>query len=77
MGYDIRFNNYRRHGKGYAMAEFWEQQLMDRLLNLCFVFRDKKDVVMPAEQVKDVVDYVKFLLKEKKKETVEDIEKAK
>jgi len=59
------------------MAEFWEQQLMDRLLNLCFIFRDKKDVVMPAEQVKDVVDYVKFLLKEKKKETIEDIEKAK
>ena len=58
------------------MAEFWEQQLMDRLLNLCFIFRDKKDVVMPAEQVKDVVDYVKFLLKEKKKETIEDIEKA-
>ena len=58
------------------MAEFWEQQLMDRLLNLCFVFRDKKDVVMPAEQVKDVVDYVKFLLKEKKKEVIEDIEQA-
>jgi len=59
------------------MAEFWEQQLMDRLLNLCFVFRDKKDVVMPAEQIKDVVDYVKFLLKEKRKEVVEDIEKGK
>ena len=58
------------------MAEFWEQQLMDRLLNLCFIFRDKKDVVMPAEQVKDVMDYVKFLLEEKRKETVEDIEKA-
>jgi len=58
------------------MAEFWEQQLMDRLLNLCFVFRNKKDVVMPAEQVKDVVDYVKFLLKEKRKEVLEDIEKA-
>ena len=58
------------------MAEFWEQQLMDRLLNLCFVFRDKKDVVMPAEQVKDVTDYVKFLLEEKKKEVVEDIERA-
>jgi len=58
------------------MAEFWEQQLMDRLLNLCFVFRDKKDVVMPAEQVKDVVNYVKFLIKEKRKEAIEDIEKA-
>jgi len=58
------------------MAEFWEQQLMDRLLSLCFVFRDKKDVVMPAEQVKDVMDYVKFLLKEKRKEVLEDIEKT-
>lgn len=57
------------------MAEFWEQQLMDRLLNLCFQFRDKKDVVMPAEQVKDVTDYVKFLIKEKRKEAVEDAEK--
>jgi len=26
------------------MAEFWEQQLMDRLLSLCFKFRDKKEV---------------------------------
>ena len=59
------------------MAEFWEQQLMDRLLNLCFKFRDQKDVVMPAEEVKDVVDYVKFLIKEKRKEAVEDVEKGK
>ena len=57
------------------MAEFWEQQLMDRLLNLCFKFRDKKEVVMPAEEVKDVMDYVKFLIKEKRKEAVEDIGK--
>jgi len=55
------------------MAEFWEQQLLDRLLNLCFEFRDKKEVTMPAEQVKDVVDYVKFLIDEKCKETAEDI----
>jgi len=54
------------------MAEFWEQQLMDRLLTLCFKFRDKKEIVMPAEEVKDVVDYVKFLIKEKRKEAVED-----
>ena len=33
-------------------------------------------VVMPAEQVKDVMDYVKFLIKEKQKEAVEDIKKA-
>jgi len=58
------------------MAEFWEQQLMDRLLNLCFKFRARKDVVMPAEQVKEVVDYVKFLIDEKCKETAEDIQKA-
>jgi len=57
------------------MAEFWEQQLMDRLLNLCFEFRDRKDVVMPAEQVKDVVDYVKFLIDEKCREAVEDVER--
>ena len=57
------------------MAEFWEQQLMDRLLNLCFKFRDNKDVVMPAEQVKDVVDYVKFIIEGKQKEAVEDAKK--
>jgi hypothetical protein len=58
------------------MAEFWEQQLMDRLLNLCFQFRDRKDVVMPAEEVKEVVDYVKFLIDEKCKETAENIQRA-
>ena len=58
------------------MAEFWEQQLMDRLLSLCFEFRDKKDVVLPAEKVKDVMDYVKFIIDEKQKETAEDIKKA-
>ena len=58
------------------MAEFWEQQLMDRLLNLCFKFRARKDVVMPAEQVKEVVDYVKFLIDEKCRETAEDIQKT-
>ena len=57
------------------MAEFWEQQLMDRLLSLCFKFRDNKDVVMPAEQVKDVVDYVKFTIEGKQKEAVEDAQK--
>jgi hypothetical protein len=58
------------------MAEFWEQQLMDRLLNLCFEFRDSKDVVMPAERVKEVMDFVKFLVGEKCRETAEDIRKA-
>jgi len=62
--------------KEQEMAEFWEQQLMDRLLTLCFKFRDNKDVVMPAEEVKDVMDYVKFLIDEKCKETAEDIGKA-
>ena len=58
------------------MAEFWEQQLMDRLLTLCFEFRARKDVVMPAEQVKDVMDYVKFLIDEKCKQAVEDAARA-
>jgi len=58
------------------MAEFWEQQLMDRLLSLCFEFRNKKEIVMPAEQVKDIMDYVKFIIKEKRKEAVEDVKKA-
>ena len=58
------------------MAEFWEQQLMDRLLSLCFKFREGKDVVMPAPEVQDVVDYVKFLLKNKARETTEDIKKT-
>jgi len=58
------------------MAEFWEQQLMDRLLTLCFEYRKNKEEVMPAEQVKDVVDYVKFIIEEKRKEAVEDIKNA-
>ena len=58
------------------MAEFWEQQLMDRLLSLCFEFRDKEEVVMPAEKVKDVMDYVKFLIDEKCQQAVEDASKA-
>ena len=58
------------------MAEFWEQQLMDRLLDLCFEFREKKDVVLPTDRVKDVMDYVKFLLENKSKETAEDIQKG-
>ena len=58
------------------MAEFWEQQLMDRLLNLCFTYKKSEEEVMPAEQVKDVVDYVKFLLDNKAKEMVEDAQQA-
>ena len=58
------------------MTEFWEQQLMDRLLSLCFEFRESKDVVMPADRVKDVVDYVKFLLANKAKETKEDVRRS-
>ena len=57
------------------MAEFWEQQLMDRLLSLCFKFRDNKDVVMPAQEVQDTIDYVKFLLENKSRETAEDAER--
>lgn len=58
------------------MAEFWEQQLMDRLLTLCFKFRDNKDVVMPAEEVGDVIDYVKFIIDEKREQKVEDIQRT-
>lgn len=58
------------------MAEFWEQQLMDRLLTLCFEYRKKDQETMPAEQVKDVVDYVKYLLEENRKQAIEDIEKG-
>jgi len=53
------------------MAEFWEQQLMDRLLTLCFTFKENAKEVMPAEQVKDVVDYVKFIIADKCKEALE------
>ena len=55
------------------MAEFWEQQLMDRLLTACYKFREQEDVVMPTEEVKGVVDYVKFIIDEKCRETTEDI----
>lgn len=53
------------------MAEFWEQQLMDRLLTLCFKYRESEKEIMPAEEVKDVVDYVKFLIADKCKEALE------
>ena len=53
------------------MAEFWEQQLMDRLLTLCFKYRQEKEEVMPAAEVKDVVDYVKFIIDDKCKEALE------
>jgi len=35
------------------MAEFWEQQLMDRLLTACYKFREQGNIVLPAEKVKD------------------------
>lgn len=46
------------------MAEFWEQQLMDRLMALCFEYRKQDKETMPKEQVREVLDYVKFLLDE-------------
>jgi len=58
------------------MAEFWEQQLMDRMLTLCFKYRKSEKEVMPAEEVKDIVDYVKFIIAEKCKETEEDVRKG-
>lgn len=48
------------------MAEFWEQQMMDRLLALAFEFRQNEKFVIPHDRVKDVLDYVKFLLQERK-----------
>lgn len=44
------------------MAEFWEQQLMDRIMALAFEFRKSGKEVMPKEQIQDIIDYVKFLL---------------
>ncbi len=46
------------------MAEFWEQQMMDRLISLCFEYRRQELETMPKEQVREVLDYVKFLLDE-------------
>jgi len=48
------------------MAEFWEQQLMDRIMALAFKFRESEKEVMPKEQVQDIIDYVKFLLAQEK-----------
>ena len=50
------------------MAEFWEQQLMDRILNLAFEFRKAEKEQLPTERVQDIIDYVKYLLAEQKKE---------
>lgn len=44
------------------MAEFWEQQLMDRLLELCFEYKKQDEEKIPAEQIQAVMDYVKFLI---------------
>ncbi len=49
------------------MAEFWEQQLMDRLMTLCFEYRKQNQETMPKEQVREVLDYVKFLLDDYKR----------
>ena len=53
------------------MAEFWEQQLMDRILDLAFEFKRSKDEVLPKEKVMDVVDYVKFLIRQAKEDALE------
>ena len=53
------------------MAEFWEQQLMDRMLSLCFEYRQAAQETMPREQVQDIIDYVKFLLIEKENDVLE------
>jgi len=46
------------------MAEFWEQQLMDRILSLAFEFKQNDKEVLPKEKMNDIIDYVKYLLKE-------------
>jgi len=48
------------------MAEFWEQQLMDRLFTLCFEYKKNEKDEIPKEQIQEVLNYVKFLLKEQK-----------
>lgn len=48
------------------MAEFWEQQLMDRIMALAFEFRKSGKEMMPKDHVQDIIDYVKFLLREEK-----------
>ena len=50
------------------MAEFWEQQLMDRMMALCFEYKDSEKQSMPTERVRDIIDYVKYLVAEKEKE---------
>ena len=57
------------------MAEFWEQQLMDRLLTLCFNYKAAGKNIMPAAEVKDVMDYVKFVIEDKRKEALEKANK--
>lgn len=51
------------------MAEFWEQQLMDRLLKLCFNYRKADKETLPKEDLTEVIDYVKFLLHNKDTKT--------
>ena len=51
------------------MAEFWEQQLMDRLMDLCFKYRKSEKESIPTKQVQDIIDYVKFLLHNKDTES--------
>ena len=57
------------------MAEFWEQQLMDRMLSLCFEYRQAAKETMPQEEAQEIIDYVKFLLAEKEQEVREKIKK--
>jgi len=55
------------------MAEFWEQQLMDRILAMAFEFRREEKEVLPNEKVNDIIDYVKFLLNEQEKTIRKDL----
>ena len=57
------------------MAEFWEQQMMDRMLSLCFEYRQAAQETMPKDQVEDIIDYVKFLLAENEKDVLDKLKK--
>jgi len=59
------------------MAEFWEQQMMDRILAFGFKFRHTKEQVMPAPEVKDIIDYVKYMRKDAVEYYIEDQRKIK
>lgn len=55
------------------MSEFWEQQLMDRILALAFDYRKAEKEQLPKKQVNDIMNYVKFVIQEKIEEEKEKV----